>query len=77
MSRQEVESVFNIRSGLTQMQSVQDKFILDGIFRYESYLARTLSLQVQLQVAPQEPSKLNYVLLCLDGSIIKMLFTDI
>lgn len=33
--------------------------------------------QVQLQVAPQNPSKLNYMVLCLNDSIIKMLFADI
>lgn len=37
----------------------------------------TIKLQVQLQVAPQNPSKLNDVVLCLNDSIIKMLFADI
>lgn len=74
MSMQEVETVFfNIQFGLILIQSVQYKFILNVIFRYGYYQAVALPLQV----APQKPSELNYVPLCLDGSIIKMLFTDI
>lgn len=64
---------------LLSFESFQVNVLYCTTVTLKSYLQLlvTIKLQVQRQVAPQNPSKLNDMVLCLNDSIIKMLFADI